>query len=193
MELKASNLQIKKSLNGDTELIFSVADKDNKIAKLISEDTTLKEFIRLRFEKWRNKRSLNANAYFHLLVNKIAEKLKVSDSEVKIRLNLEYGTPATDKNGNTVVIKLPKDVDIKQFYDYAKWIADKREPSGVETSYYIFYKQTHTLDTKEMSRLIDGTIQEAQALGIDTITPAEKEKMMKLYGVYYEKQANKVS
>lgn len=181
MELKAKKLEIKKSLNGDTELIFSVADKDNQIAKLISEDATLKEFIRLKFEKWRNKRSLNANAYFHLLVNKIAEKLKVSDGEIKIRLNLEYGTPATDKNGNCVIIKLPKDVDIKQFYDYAKWIADKKEPSGIETSYYILYKQTHTLDTKEMARLIDGTINEAKELGIETITPEEKAKMMSLW------------
>ena len=73
MELKASNLQIKKSLNGDTELIFSVADKDNQIAKLISEDTTLKEFIKLKFEKWREKRSIDANAYMWVLLGNIAK------------------------------------------------------------------------------------------------------------------------
>jgi hypothetical protein len=99
---------------------------------------------------------------------------------MKIKMVLEYGTPATDKNGNQVVVKLPKEVDIKQFYNYAKWIGDKQEK--VMTSYYLFYKQTHTLDTKEMARIIDGVINECKELGIETITPEEKSKMLSLWG-----------
>ena len=40
---------------------------------------------------------------------------------------------------------------------------------------YLVFKETHTLDSAEMARLIDGTVQEAQSLGIETLTPAELE------------------
>ena len=136
--------------------------------------------LSIEIKKWYEKRSLNANAYFHLLVNKIAEKLRIGNDECKIRLNLEYGTVATDSNGQKVIVKLPKSVNVVEFYPYAKWIADKKEKT-ITTSYYVFYKQTHTLDSKEMARLIDGTISEAQALGIETITPNEKQKMLSLW------------
>lgn len=38
---------------------------------------------------------------------------------------------------------------------------------------YLFYKRTHTLDSKEMARLIDGAIYVAKGLGIDTDTPEQ--------------------
>lgn len=44
-------------------------------------------------------------------------------------------------------------------------------------SQYLLFKETHTLDTKEMSKLINGAVSEAQQLGIDTLTPKELEKM----------------
>ena len=179
MKIKATGFEILNGIHG-TKLMLAVAKES--VANLITanNDNALSGDLAVEIKKWTKQRSLNANAYFHLLVNKIAEKLKVSDSEVKIRLNLEYGTPATDKNGNQVIVKLPKEVEVTQFYDYAKWIADKQEK--VMTSYYIFYKQTHTLDSKEMARLIDGTISEAKELFIETITPEEKAKMMALWG-----------
>lgn len=126
---------------------------------------------------WRNRRSLDANAYFHALVNQIAREMGIRDSECKVKMNLEYGTVATDKNGNRVVIKLPSDVDITQFYEYAKWIGE-REEKGLKLSYYALYKQTHTLDSKEMSNLIDGVVQEAKNLGIQTLDELEVKSLV---------------
>ena len=37
----------------------------------------------------------------------------------------------------------------------------------------MFYKQTHTMNTKEFARLIDGTMDECKALGIETL-PEDK-------------------
>ena len=149
----------------------------------LSEDeiTTLKTAkngVKCDLSVWRNKRSLDANAYFHLLVNQIARELNIKDSECKIKMNLEYGTVAVDKKGNRVVIKLPSDVDITQFYDYAKWIGEKEE-KGLKLSYYMLYKQTHTLDSKEMSKLIDGVVQEAKGLGIQTLDELELQSLIK--------------
>lgn len=38
---------------------------------------------------------------------------------------------------------------------------------------YLAYKQTHLMDSKEMARLIDGAIEVAKELGIETDTPEQ--------------------
>lgn len=128
----------------------------------------------------RETRSLNANAYFHLLVNKIADKLKIGNEECKKQLVLEYGTIATNENGESIIIKVPKSTSIDDFYPYTKVFKEKVE-NGFSVVYYLLYKQTHTLNTEEMSRLIDGTVSEAQELGIETKTPEELAELKSLW------------
>ena len=139
--------------------------------------------LKIIIKQYKEQRSLNANAYFHLLVNRIAEKLKIGERECKINMVLDYGTPAIDDNGNQVCVKMPASVDIKKFYDYAKFIGSKNE-NGLELNYYIFYKETHTLDTAEMSRLIDGVVSEAKELGIETMTPDQIAELKNLWSEY---------
>ena len=50
------------------------------------------------------------------------------------------------------------------------------ERSG-DTVKMAFLRGSHTYNTAEMARLIDGTVDEAKALGIETLTPAELERM----------------
>ena len=128
--------------------------------------------LKIDISEIRQQRSRNANAYFHALVAKIAEKTNTSNEECKVIMNLRYGTPAVDKAGKEVVVKMPASVDIKQFYDYAQFIGEKTE-NGLKLCYYLFYKQTHTLDSKEMAKLIDGVVFEAKELGIQTLDELE--------------------
>ena len=46
------------------------------------------------------------------------------------------------------------------------------------------YKDSHKMDTKEMARVIDGAIQEAKALGIETETPDELARMKAKWAEY---------
>lgn len=131
-----------------------------------------KERLKAAFCWWREKRSLNANSYFHVLVNKIAKAMNLSEEEVKTKMVLDYGTIATE-GGERIIVALPKNVDVKDFYPYAKWIGDFSAKNNRQYSQYVFYKQTHTLDKTEMARLIEGVIWEAQELGIETRTPDE--------------------
>lgn len=133
-----------------------------------------KEHLRAQFYWWKEKRSLNANSYFHVLVDKIAKAIGASNEETKRRLVLDYGTPAS-QDGREVVVLLPKGVNAQEFYPYAKWIGDDKDDFS---SQYLFYKQTHTLDKDEMAKLIDGTVQEAQALGIETRPDQEIESLI---------------
>ena len=135
----------------------------------------------LSIKKIGKRRSLNANAYFHFLVGEIAEKMNIGFDQCKVNLNLEYGTIARDEKGKKIGFMLPQNIDVNTLYKYTKWF-DEREIGGAKFNCYIVYKETHTLDTKEMAKLIDGTVQEAKQLGIETATPDELARMKALWG-----------
>lgn len=126
----------------------------------------------IEIKKHREKRSKSANAYFHVLVNKIAAETGEGDDQAKTRLVLEYGALAKNANGTTMGFMLPAEADVSSLYKYVKWF-DQRDVNGVQFNCYLVYKETHTMDTKEMARLIDGAIEEAKELGIDTDTPEQ--------------------
>lgn len=124
-----------------------------------------------------NKRSLDANAYFHFLVNKLARYFNVADDDMKIKMNLQYGTVARDENNKCIGVKIPANVDIRKFYKYTKWFGECVE-GGIKFNKYLFYKQTHTLNTKEMADLIEGVVQECRDNGIPTKTDEEVKDMI---------------
>ena len=126
--------------------------------------------INVEIKKWRRPRSRDANAYFHVLVNKIAEAQSLGDDEVKRSLAVEYGALAKDENGNALGAMLPASADMDAFYPYYR-LYKTMTMEGRDYNCYLLYKRTHTLDTKEMARLIDGAIYVAKSLGIDTDTP----------------------
>ena len=128
----------------------------------------------------REKRSLSANAYFHVLVTKIAEKTHSSLQEVKNKQIREYGQyEYIDDQIPTYMIKA----------EYIDQILAKEGvhfcPVGFENikdqSYVrmAVMRGSHTYDSREMSRLIDGTVADAKELGIETLPPDQIERMVK--------------
>ena len=124
----------------------------------------------ISIKKWRVKRSKDANAYFHVLVNQIAVARGLSDDEVKRDLVVQYGTIARDEDGMKIAFKLPAAVDVDNIYPYTRMYKEIEE-SGKSFKCYLVYKQTREMDSKEMSHLIEGAITVAQELNIDTDTP----------------------
>ena len=123
-------------------------------------------------KRYFKKRSLDANAYFHVLVDKISKAVNRSSEDVKIDMNLNYGTIASDENGLKAGFKALKTIPINNYFKYAKPIGECVEDGKVFVKYLI-YKETHTLNSSEMATLINGTIEEAKQLGIETLTPTE--------------------
>lgn len=145
----------------------------NMVDALKSQDK-----LTLKVSKFKQKRSLDANAYFHVLVNKIAMETNQSDDEIKRRLVKSYGTLARDDNGDLIGAMLPAGADVDRFYPYTRnYKTEWRD--GKEYTCYLFYERTRDLDTAQMSHLIDGAVQEAKALGIETKSREEIESMMK--------------
>ena len=159
------------------------------------------------FSKHREKRSLDANAYFWLLVNAIAQKLHISDTEVHDKLlseNIAYFLKDGVLDWETKGEEPGKYGLLKDGMEYylcsgaSVQIQDPRtgkllQKDGVPVSRLIYWhiKGSHQMNSKEMSRLIESTVQEAKTLGIETATPAELEEMNKRWGVKYERQSRK--
>ena len=132
--------------------------------------------LQAEIKQYRKRRSLDANAYFHVLVGKLAQALNIGEEEAKVNLVLDYGAVMTDAEGGKVGFKLPASVNVNSIYKYAKWF-DTRVEGGKEFNCYIVYEHTRNYSTKQMARLIDGAVYECQNLGIETMTPQEIESL----------------
>lgn len=175
-EAKCRIKDLQRTLTGEYVLSLTV-----QASVTTAYDELKEKDLRLELKPWRERRSLDANAYFHVLVGKIAEKIGISADQCKINLVLDYGAIMRDEQGQKVGIKLPTSVDVAKVYKYAKKF-DTRQEGGKEFNCYIIYEHTSLYDSGQMATLINGTIQEADDLGIETITPAEKAKLLGLWG-----------
>lgn len=99
----------------------------------------------VEIKKHREKRSLSANAYFHVLCNKISAETGESEDAVKRRLVVSYGALARDKDGKPVGLKLPPTVDPSDFYPYVR-LYETRQENGKDYSCYFVYKESHKIE-----------------------------------------------
>ena len=121
---------------------------------------------------YRQKRSLNANAYAWVLINEIANRLRTSKDEVYQEMLKRYG--------QNEIISVLSEIDISRFVKYYEEIG-KGHVEGKEFTHYRCFIGSSEYDTREMAILIDGIISEAEALGIDTLPTTAVERMKALW------------
>ena len=174
--MKASELRMTHEYGKGWMFVVHVAEDAVGLAKMLC-DKFKGEFVDIQVEKWSDKRSLQANAYFHVLANEIAKATMSSMDDVKMMLVSQYGTLARGQDGKCMAVKVPKNTDILKIYPYVRHIGT--DENGLDM--YLFFKRTSELNKDEMNRLISGTIDEAASLGIETMTPEELARMMNRY------------
>lgn len=121
-------------------------------------------------QKWRARRSKDANSYMWVLLEKLADVLNTSKTELYIGYVRDYGTfrdftltPDEAKTFKVVWEKLGTGWPTEQV-DYT--------PDGERVVIRAYYGSS-TYSTKRMSRLIDAIVQDCKAVGIETLTPDE--------------------
>lgn len=148
------------------QVTFNATDQDdNALSKLIKLS---KSKVNFTFKKHREKRSLDANAYAWVLIGKIADVLREDKEAVYVNMLKHYG--------QSVIVTVANEVDVKSYFKYY-------EPIFVGEKYteYLVMKGSSEYDSKEMSILIDGIVQEAKELDIETETPENLERMKSLW------------
>lgn len=181
MKLKADNLNIMQDiLNGGFLLSMHVSEIPSGAEKL------REEALAVSITKWRERRSLTANAYYWVLVSKIAEAAGMSNARAHNMLLRSYGVPETI-GGQLTIAMLPVEAEDeileRELYHLKPTSKTKVGKDGQIFRAYILLKGSSDYDTKEMARLIDGTVEEAKMLGLETLPEEEIERMMAAYEV----------
>lgn len=115
-------------------------------------------------KEYKEKRSLNANNYGWKLITEIGNVLRKSKEEVYLQMLMDYG--------QSEIVSIYSSIDVSGYFKYYEEIG-RSILNGKEFSHYKIFKGTSQYNTLEMSIFLDGVVQEAKNLGIETKTPQE--------------------
>lgn len=123
------------------------------------------------------KRSLNANAYCWVLMNKIADAIKSTKEEVYreyIKNKGIFRLITINKDATNTFIKVWQEKGLG-------WICDISESKYEGMVDVVAYYGTSSYNTKQMANFIDYVVDEAKNLGIETLPPDEIERLKSLW------------
>lgn len=151
------------------ELIFTTKDPE---ARRLAYDFKAGEY---ELKKTVKKRSIDANNFCWTLASQIAEVVRLPKEDVYRRNIRDAGvyTP--------LPIKAEAVPEFRRIWAHkgVGWFVDVVDDSKIEGYKLCFaYHGSSTYTTAQMSRLIDSLIQDAQAVGIDTIGEREKSLLL---------------
>lgn len=113
---------------------------------------------------FRQKRSLDSNAYAWKLITEIGNVLKANKENIYFTMLKRYG--------QSELMSVRSDIDVKGYFKHYEEVA-KVWLKDVQFTHYRVFKGSSEFDTKEMSILIDGIVSEAKELGIETLPENE--------------------
>jgi len=163
------------------EITFRKSDCIKVIAELASYIDSLddnKNYI-LTVKEKKNRRSLDANAYAWVLLDKLAEKLRIPKTEIYKQYIKEIG-------GNSeTVCAVDRAVDALCEAWEGKgigWQTDRIQSKLEGCTNVVLYYGSSVYDSKQMSRLIEMIVQDCKANEIETMTPQELQQLCEKWG-----------
>lgn len=133
----------------------------------------------------KERRSLDSNAYFHVLCDKLRQKLNISMARCKNHLIADYGQiQYMDDEPLIYKTNAPEEYMAELETIHTKCVKITEE-NGKNVYFYRVYRGSHTYNTAEFALLLKGTIEECKAQDIQTATPNEIAKMQALWGQRY--------
>ena len=133
----------------------------------------------LEVKEHRKKRSLDANAYAWVLINKIADALRITPIEI-YRQAIQY------ISGNSEIIPIKQEA-VEQFkqawsHNGIGWITRDMGKSKIPGYMNLMvYYGSSVYDTKQMSELIDHLVQDCRALDIEIKSDEEIKSLMEAW------------
>lgn len=116
----------------------------------------------------KEKRSLTSNSYAWQLLSKIADALRKSKEEVYLEYLKQYG--------QSEVVSVLEHIDVTGYFKYYEEIGTGTV-NGKKFKHYRIIKGSSEYNTKEMAIFIDGIVEEAKQMDIETLPPAELERL----------------
>ena len=152
-------------------LMFEINERTD--FEMIVDDLKDKDKLSIEVKPYRERRSLNANAYAWSLIGQIADIVRAGKDEIYLKLLKRYG--------QSDLISVLSHVPIGNYVKYYEEAGESKLNGKMFTHYRVF-KGSSEFDTREMSIFIDGVVSEAKDLGIQTETPNQLAEMKARWG-----------
>jgi len=159
--------------DGDCLLTISTREDCGKLMDELGAD------IDVTVKKHRQRRSLDANAYAWVLIDKLAARMGITKTEA-------YQQAVRNVGGNSDIVCIRDKAVAKLREGWEKngvgWVTDTFPSKLAGCTNVILYYGSSTFDTEQMSRMIDNIVQDCKALGIETMPPDKLAAMLEEYG-----------
>ena len=158
-------------------LMFEVNERND--FELLVDEMREKDRLSIEVKPYRERRSLDANAYFWVLCDKLAEKLHKAKTEI-------YREYIKDIGGVSETVCVKNNAVERLCEGWSKngigWQTDTFESKIEGCTNVILYYGSSTFSTSQMSALLDLIIQDCTEQGIAVETPNQIAEMKARWG-----------
>lgn len=169
MEFSGRLLNINRDWNtGQLQATFTINEQS---ALQSAEEIRNCEKLNIKAVKYRERRSLDSNAYAWVLMQKIAEAINSDKWSVYLEMLQKYSREFT-----FVICKEHAIDRLKELYRTCVDLGEVNVNGVTGHQMQVFFGSS-TFDTKAMSVFIDGIVMECKELGIETLPDYEVERM----------------
>ena len=172
----------------DGKPLISIEVNEGREALKAAQKLKDSPIISIKLSQHKKKRSLDANAYYWVLIGNLAKALRISTSYCHNVMLRRYGVLA-QMDDTPVYVLIPDTDEAQKAADESETFHIK-PTSNVRTGKdgkpyrtYMVLKGSHEYDTAEMAALIHGIRDECMQVGIPVETPDEIASLLSLMGV----------
>lgn len=148
--------------------------------------------LSITVKPYRKKRSLDANAYYWVLLSKLAKVIGISKNRMHNMMLQRYGQTFI-VDGSVIYLPIPdteeaEDKMLESSTFHLKPTSQVKEgKDGVIYRTYKLLRGSSDYDTQEMAELINGLVMECKDVGIETMPEDEIRRMLDLYDQHCKK------
>lgn len=160
----------------DKPVLTLEVDANTQTLFQIYDDLKASEKLTIKIGKFKQKRSLDANAYCWVLISRLAEKLNIPKTDIYRAAIREIGG-----NSDTVCIQDKAVASLRDGWEHngIGWLTETM-PSKIEgCTNVVLYYGSSTYDKGQMSRLINNIVDECRLQGIETKSPEEVDSLLR--------------
>jgi hypothetical protein len=157
---------------GTRRVTLTLSVSEEAVAKMLWDELHEAEKLSIKIDRYREKRSLNANNYAWKIMTEIGNVLRTSKDEVYLEMLKRYG--------QSEIISALAHIPIGEYVKYCEE-AGESTLNGKLFKHYKVYKGSSEFDSREMSIFLDGVVSEAKEMGIPTETPDQIARLKSLW------------
>ena len=163
--------------SGKPTISFEVNERND--FELMVDELRDREKLTIEVKPYRARRSLDANAYCWVLIDRLAEKLCESKEVI-------YRQYITHIGGNSEIVCVKNNAVERLCSGWRRnglgWQTETFDSKISGCTNVVLYYGSSVYDSAQMARLLDLIIQDCKELGIPTETPDEIAKLKAMWG-----------